>query len=97
MARRGRRRRADSRYTEQARLLAARLRALREQAGLSREQLAASAGVAVATVRNIETGSVVEPGYFTVMALTRALGAEHADLLARASSAARDLNPEPAD
>jgi transcriptional regulator with XRE-family HTH domain len=49
--------------------LAARLRALREQAGLSQEQLAASAGVAVATVRNIETGTVIEPGYFTVMAL----------------------------
>jgi hypothetical protein len=31
-------------------------------------------------VRNIETGVVVEPGYFTVMALIRALGAELADL-----------------
>jgi transcriptional regulator with XRE-family HTH domain len=81
MARRGRRRRADSRYTDQAMLLAVRLRVLREQAGLSREQLASSAGLAVATVRNIETGNVVEPGYFTVMALIRALGAEHADFL----------------
>jgi transcriptional regulator with XRE-family HTH domain len=80
MARRGRRRRADSRYVDQARLLAGRLRALREQAGLTQEQLAASAGVAVATVRNIEKGVVVEPGYFTVMALTRALGAGPADL-----------------
>ena len=80
MARRGRRRRADSRYREQAGILAARLRALREQAGLSQEQLAASAEVAVATVRKIETGAVIEPGYFTVMALMGALGAGRNDL-----------------
>jgi transcriptional regulator with XRE-family HTH domain len=80
MARPGRRRRADSRYAEQARVLAAWLRALREQTGLSQEQLAARAGLAVATVRNIEKGTVVEPGYFTVIALTQALGAGHADL-----------------
>jgi transcriptional regulator with XRE-family HTH domain len=80
MARRGRKRRADSRYAEQARILAAWLRTLREQTGLSQEQLAASAGVAVATVRNIETCTVIEPGYFTVVALIRALGAGLADL-----------------
>ena len=61
-ARRGRRRRAASRYGKQAEVLAAQLRALRGQAGLTQEQLAASAGVAVATVRKIETGAVVEPG-----------------------------------
>jgi DNA-binding XRE family transcriptional regulator len=47
---------------------------------MSQEQLAAGAGVAVVTVRNIETGAVIEPGYFTVMALIRALGAGQADL-----------------
>jgi hypothetical protein len=30
--------------------------------------------VGIATVRKIETGVVVEPGYFTVMALMGALG-----------------------
>lgn len=80
MARRGRRRRAESRFGEQAEALAAWLRAFREQAGLTQEQLAASAGVAVATVRKIETGAVVEPGYFTVLALMRALGAQFDDL-----------------
>jgi transcriptional regulator with XRE-family HTH domain len=69
----GRRRRADSRYAEQAAQLAAHLRALREQEGLSQEQVAARAGVAVSTVRKIETGAVVEPGYFTVVALMRVL------------------------
>jgi len=76
MARPGRRRRADSRYADQADRLARRLRALRTQAELTQEQLATRAHVAVATVRKIETGAVVEPGYFTVMALLNALGPE---------------------
>jgi transcriptional regulator with XRE-family HTH domain len=71
---RGRRRRADSRYSEQAARLAARLRELREGAGITQERLAALAGVGIATVRKLETGKVIEPGYFTVMALIRALG-----------------------
>ena len=33
----------------------------------------AQAGVGIATVRKIETGAVVEPGYFTVIALMGAL------------------------
>jgi transcriptional regulator with XRE-family HTH domain len=79
MARPGRRRRADSPYAAQAERLAAWLRDLREQAGLTQEQLAARAQVAVATVRKIETGAVVEPGYFTVTALLHALGSRHLD------------------
>jgi transcriptional regulator with XRE-family HTH domain len=71
----GRRRRAESRYAEQAERLAAGLRVLREQAGMSQEQLAARAEVSVATVRKIETVVVVEPGYFTVLAMLRVLGA----------------------
>ena len=77
---RGRSRRADSRYVTQAGRLAARLRDLRERAGLSQERLAAQAEVAVSTVRKIETGAVVEPGYFTVMALINVLGASGEDL-----------------
>jgi transcriptional regulator with XRE-family HTH domain len=75
----GRRRRADSPYAEQAARLAAWLRDQREQAELSQEQLAARARVAVATVRKIEKGVVIEPGYFTVLALMRALGAGRED------------------
>jgi len=80
MPRPGRKRREDSLYGEQAQRLAAALRALRERAGLTQEQLAARARVAVGTVRNIETGAVVEPGFFTVMALLDALGARAEDL-----------------
>lgn len=74
MARPGRSRRAESRYVEQAERLAARLRALRERAGMSQEQLAARAEVSVATIRKIETVAVVEPGYFTILAILRVLG-----------------------
>ena len=76
----GRRKRADSRYAAEASRLSGRLRQLREQAGITQEQLASSAGVAVATVRKIETCIVTEPGYFTVMALLQALNARHEDL-----------------
>jgi transcriptional regulator with XRE-family HTH domain len=47
---------------------------------MTQEHLAARAGVAVATVRKIETGAVIEPGYFTVLALMGALGASAGDL-----------------
>lgn len=80
MVRPGRSRRAESRYAVQAQRLAARLRALREQAGLSQEQLAARAELSLATVRKIETVAVVEPCYFTVLALLQALDASCEDL-----------------
>jgi transcriptional regulator with XRE-family HTH domain len=64
----------------QAARLAERLRELRERAEITQERLAAQAGVAISTVRKIETGAVVEPGYFTVMALMAVLGASPDDL-----------------
>jgi transcriptional regulator with XRE-family HTH domain len=77
----GRRKREDSPYAEQAQRVASRLRSLREQAGLSQEQLAARTGLAVGTVRKIETGVVTEPGFFTVMTLLRILGARAEDMI----------------
>lgn len=77
---RGRRRRADSRYASQAARLAGQLRQLRENAGITQERLAAQAGVSIATVRKIETGKVVEPGYFTVMALMAVFDTSPGDL-----------------
>ena len=62
--------------------VAARLRSMRERAGLSQEQLAARAGLATGTVRKIETGAVTEPGFFTVMTLLRILGARAEDIMA---------------
>lgn len=76
----GRRKRADSRYAERARDLSARLRARREQAGLTQEQLASRAGLSAATIRKIETGAVAEPGWFTVLDIARALGVDLRDV-----------------
>ena len=89
----GRRRRADSQYRAEAARLALRLREIREQAGLTQEQLAARARVAVGTVRKIETGAVVEPGYFTVIGLLTALGVTHEELRLLAPSAALSAWP----
>lgn len=77
---RGRRRRADSPYAAKAALLADQLRERRTSIGITQERLAALAGVGIATVRKIETGVVVEPGYFTVMALMSALGTSPGEL-----------------
>jgi transcriptional regulator with XRE-family HTH domain len=77
---RGRKRRAESRYVAQAAELAGKLRERRESAGITQERLAAMADVGIATVRKIETGVVIEPGYFTVMALMSALGTSPEEL-----------------
>jgi hypothetical protein len=50
------------------------------QAGMCQKQLSGRAQVAVATVRKIEKGVVIEPGYFTVLALMHALGAAREDI-----------------
>jgi transcriptional regulator with XRE-family HTH domain len=70
----GRKKRADSKYTEQAGRLAALLRDQRLQADLTQEQLAVRAGVPLSTLRKIETGQVREPCYFAIVDLLRALG-----------------------
>jgi transcriptional regulator with XRE-family HTH domain len=81
----GRKRRADSRYAVQAVQLAIQLRAQRLQADLTQEQLAAQAGIALSTLRKIETGQVVEPGYFTILAMLQVLGISANELNASGS------------
>jgi DNA-binding XRE family transcriptional regulator len=70
----------NSRYVAQAAELAGKLRERRESAGITQERLASMADVGIATVRKIETGVVIEPGYFTVMALMSALGTSPEEL-----------------
>lgn len=72
----GRRKREASRFADRAVRLSVRLRSLREQAGLTQVQLAVRAGVSESTVRKIEQGTVLEPGFFIVMDLLGALNAE---------------------
>jgi transcriptional regulator with XRE-family HTH domain len=76
----GRKKRADNPHLEGASRLAGRLRQLREEAKKTQEEVAATAGLSVATIRKIEAGTVTEPGYFTVLAIASAIGASIADL-----------------
>lgn len=96
MPRPGRMKRANSRYKEQAECLAVRLREIREEHSLSQEKLAARAGVSVATIRKIEKGTVVEPGFFTVLSITEALGVTADDLAIPPPSAVSTENAGPA-
>ncbi|WP_442811437.1 helix-turn-helix domain-containing protein [Streptosporangium sp. NBC_01756] len=77
----GRRKRAESRYVEQAARLGPKLRELRLERGYTQQQLATSAEIALSTLRKIETAAVVEPGYFTILSLLKALGARVEDLM----------------
>jgi transcriptional regulator with XRE-family HTH domain len=61
-------------------VLATRLRTLRIDRGLTQEQLAGRAQVAVSTLRKIESGRVIEPGYFTMLSLANALGIDLREL-----------------
>ena len=62
-------------------MLATRLRAIRTERGLTQEQLASHARVAVSTLRKIESERVIEPGYFTMLSLATALGIDLRDLV----------------
>lgn len=73
-------RRENSRFRNQAEVLATRLRTLRTDRGLTQEQLAGLAQVAVSTLRKIESGRVIEPGYFTMLSLANALGIDLREL-----------------
>lgn len=61
-------------------MIGKRLAELREQAGLSQEDLGVRAGLHGMSISKIERG-VVQPKLATVEALARALGLELADLL----------------
>ena len=59
--------------SDAARTRVGKLRERRESAEITQERLASMARRSIATVRKIETGVVIEPGYFTVIALMSAL------------------------
>lgn len=60
--------------------LAQLLRMRRERLQWSRDRLGRVTGLSVATVRAIETGRVREPGFFTIVAMARALGIAMSEL-----------------
>ena len=68
---------------------------------MTQERLAYTTGLSLSTVRKIETGEVVEPGFFPVMTILAVLGVEPSQLelsimkqLKAAQHAGRDVaNP----
>ncbi len=67
--------------------IARRLKALRENAGMSQQSLAVSAGLSVSLVSQIERGSRVDPRMSTITALATALGITLDELVGRNGSA----------
>ena len=61
--------------------LADRLRAARQEAGLSQEALARLTNLSVNTIRAIEWGHSQSPGVKTMQEISRALGVSLSDLL----------------
>jgi transcriptional regulator with XRE-family HTH domain len=47
---------------------------------MTQERLAYTSGLSLSTVRKIETGEVVEPGFFPVMTILTVLGVEPSQL-----------------
>jgi len=62
--------------------LSRRLREARRAKQMSQQVLAANAVVAIGTVRALERGRSVDPSFFTVIALARALDIDAVELLA---------------
>ena len=69
--------------------IARRLKALREDAGMSQQSLAVSAGLSVSLVSQIERGSRVDPRMSTLAALATALGVSLDELVGRKSAPPR--------
>lgn len=75
--------RESSRYRQQAGQLAEMLKAGRLDRGMSQQQLAQVSGIAIGTVRALESRRTVEPGFFTVLVLAEALGIDVPGLVER--------------
>ena len=88
-----RRARAASQYLDHGLRLGGVLRTQREQAGLSREDVARRSSVSIETIAKIENGSTVEPGIFTLHALAVTLGCTLDTLMTAIQSKPRPLTP----
>jgi transcriptional regulator with XRE-family HTH domain len=73
--------------------LGERIRATREGRQMSQQQLAGLAAVAIGTVRALEGARSVDPSFFTVLALARALDLDVGDLAATVLTAVPPVPP----
>ncbi len=72
--------RSDSPHAAAAKRLGQQLRAARKKQLMSQQQLAEQAGVSIGTVRAMESRSV-DPSFFTVLALSRAVALDPEQLI----------------
>ncbi|WP_239393925.1 DUF488 family protein [Frankia sp. CiP3] len=77
---------ADSPHAATARRLGAHLRALRVDQRLTREAVAAAAGISPVTLAKIEQERTAEPGLFTIVGVASALGTTVDAVLAAATA-----------
>lgn len=89
--------RASSPHRFKAEGLAQLLRQRRLELHLSQQSLAQQAGIAIATLRAIESGRTVEPGFFTIVELMMALDLGVEDALGRVGQRLRDEAASTAD
>lgn len=68
-------------HREEAARLARELKSRREDFKLSQQALAVRAGIAIGTVRALESGRTVDPGLFTIINVVRALELRLEDVL----------------
>lgn len=87
--------REQSPHRDAAAALGRRLRTAREGKRLSQQQLAGLASVAIGTVRALERARSVDPSFFTVLALARALDLDAANLIAAVMDASPVSSPTP--
>lgn len=85
MHQRGRPSRGTRSREELARSVVATLRQVRDEAGLTRKQLAESSGVSGHTIAKIEQAAVTDPGFAVVAAIAGALALPLDELVRRAS------------
>lgn len=64
---------------------------------LSQQAIAHRAGIAIGTIRAIESGRTVEPGFFTIIELLDALGLSVEDALERVARRLREGPKMPPD
>lgn len=73
-------RREPRRYGRHA-IYQSRVRARREELGLTREQVAFASGLSVSTVQRLETGFRAVPHYSSIEAVAKVLGLRAEDLI----------------
>jgi transcriptional regulator with XRE-family HTH domain len=77
----GRKKSSEQPWAHLAPEIGRRLRNAREKKRTTREKLGNECGVAASTIAKLESGRIIEPGFFTIWAICRTLDYEMGELL----------------